>query len=115
MKVVLSIPGHLKTVPMNRYVYQTLVDMGVEVRLFNFGVSGIFPKMLKKMSGKSFFTMRNTQLKNLVASFKPDVFLTIFGFDHHKAVIDYMKSQGIVTCCWWLNDPFQIKIGRAHV
>jgi spore maturation protein CgeB len=114
MKVVLSIPGHLKTVPMNRYIYQTLVDMGVEVRLFNFGVSGIFPKMLKKISEKSFFTMMNTQLKNLVDNFKPDVFLTIFGFDHDKAVIDYMKDQGIVTCCWWLNDPFQIKRSLAQ-
>lgn len=114
MKVILSVPGHLKTVPMNGYVYQTLVDMGFEVRLFNYGASGIYPKLLKKISKKSFYTRMNTRLKKLADTFRPHVFLTIFGFDHDKEVIDHMRGRGIITSCWWLNDPFQIKRSLAQ-
>jgi spore maturation protein CgeB len=114
MKVVLSVPGHLNTVPMNRYVYQTLVDMGFEVKLFNYGVSGIYPKLLKKISKNSFYTQMNMRLKKLADTFRPDVFLTILGFDHDKTILDYMRRRKIITACWWLNDPFQINRSLAQ-
>jgi spore maturation protein CgeB len=51
----------------------------------------------------------NNRLKKLADTFKPDLFFTIFGFDHDREVIEYIRKKGIVTACWWLNDPFQIK------
>lgn len=109
MKIILSVPGHLKTVPMNHFVHETLKTMGHDVRLFNFGASGIYPKFLKKISKKSFITHQNNKLKKMIKTFKPDIFLTIFGFDHDRTIIEYIKEQRIITACWWLNDPCQFK------
>ncbi len=37
MKILLSIPGHLKTVPMNYFITETLNSLGCHVKVFNFG------------------------------------------------------------------------------
>ncbi len=114
MKIILSIAGHLKTVPSNYFTYETLKEMGHDVRLFNFGVNGIYPRLLKAVSKKSFYAHINNELRGLANSFRPDIFLTIFGFDHDRATIEYMKKKGIRTACWWLNDPFQFKRSLAQ-
>jgi|WetSurMetagenome_2_1015567.scaffolds.fasta_scaffold04467_5 spore maturation protein CgeB len=114
MKILLSVPGHLRTVPMNRYVYQTLAEMGHDVKVFNFGVSGIYPRILKKISRACFYRNMNARLKRLADTFRPDLFFTIFGFDHDKAAVEYIRAKGAVTACWWLNDPFQIKRSLAQ-
>jgi len=108
MKILLSIPGHLRTVPMNDYVSLTLKAMGHDVKLFNFGAYRIYQKLVKGISKKSFLSHMNKKLKGLARSFKPDIFLTIFGFDHDSDTIGYLRSKGILTICWWLNDPFQL-------
>jgi spore maturation protein CgeB len=109
LKIVLSIAGHLKTVPMNRYVSQTLIEMGHDVRIFNFGVSGVYPRLIKAISRNSFYAHINGRMRKLADNFRPDLFLTIFGFDHDKETIEYIRKHGILTACWWLNDPFQVK------
>ncbi|MCE5194257.1 MAG: glycosyltransferase [Nitrospiraceae bacterium] len=109
MKIILSVPEHLKTVPMNTYVYETLVSMGHEVVVFNFGSTQFHTKILKKISKPAFISNLNRQLKKTIKTFKPDIFLTIFGFDHDKEILEYIRSKNILTICWWLNDPFQIK------
>ena len=113
MKIVLSVAGHLKTVPANYFVYETLREMGHEVRLFNFGVNGLYPRLIKAVSKKHFYAYTNGQMKKLVDTFRPDLFLTIFGFDHDRETIEYIREKGILTACWWLNDPFQIKRALA--
>jgi spore maturation protein CgeB len=114
MKIILSFPGHLKTVPMSKYIRQSLIAMGHDVVLFNFGVHGVYPSILKKISNKRFFEYINNKLKILTDGFKPDIFLTVFGFDHDRATMEYMRKKGIVTVCWWLNDPFQFKRSAAQ-
>jgi spore maturation protein CgeB len=109
MKIVLSIAGHLKTVPANYFVYETLKEMGHEVRLFNFGVDGVYPRLVKAISRRHFYAHINGQMRKLADSFRPDLFLTIFGFDHDKETVEYIRKKGILAACWWLNDPFQIK------
>jgi spore maturation protein CgeB len=109
MKIILSVPGHLRTVPMNSFVFQTLCSMGHDVRLFNFGVNGIYPRLLKAVSKKSFYAHINGELRRLADSFRPDIFLTIFGFDHDRSTLEYIRDRGTIAACWWLNDPFQIK------
>lgn len=114
MKILLSFPGHLNTVPMSKYVYETLKSMGHNVRLFDFGVHGLYQRLLKKISREGFLSHIDNSLIESVKSFKPDIFLTIFGFDHRKTVIEKIKSMGIITICWWLNDPFQFKRSAAQ-
>lgn len=114
MKILLSIPGHLKTVPMSRYIFQTLKEMDYEVTVFNYGVHGVYPKLLKAFSRDSFLDYIDRKLIQLVHKIKPDVFLTVFGFDHRKSVINQIKLKGIKTICWWLNDPFQINRSIAQ-
>ncbi|MEW6162048.1 MAG: glycosyltransferase [Nitrospirota bacterium] len=109
MKILLSVPGHLKTVPMNDYVFRTLKEMGHEVRLFNFGAHGFYQQILKKISEERFFSYINRKVEGLVNNFRPDVFFTICGFDHGRTSIEYIKNKCVLTICWWLNDPFQLK------
>ncbi|KAF0182400.1 MAG: hypothetical protein FD164_1239 [Nitrospirae bacterium] len=109
MKILLSVPGHLKTVPMNEYVYQTLQTMGFEVRLFNFGAHDLRAKLLKKLSRNRYYHHMNRQVQKIADEFNPDVFLTIFGFDHDRTLIEYLRNRNIITVCWWLNDPFQLR------
>lgn len=108
MKILFSFPGHLSTVPMNRYVLETLKDLGHDVEPFNFGVGGIYPRMLKKSSRYRFLSYIDSKLLTLAKRFNPDIFLTIFGFDHRKEIIDHLRAMGIITACWWLNDPFRL-------
>ncbi|MBN2654253.1 MAG: glycosyltransferase [Nitrospirae bacterium] len=109
MKILLSVPGHLKTVPMNFFVYNTLMKMGHEVILFNFGATSIYSKITKKINSAFFISQINKKLLIAAQIYKPDIFLTIFGFDHDINTILKLKSLGIATMCWWLNDPFQLK------
>lgn len=109
MKILLSIPGHLKTVPMNDYIYLTLKNMGHNVIIFNYGSHGLYPRLLKKLSRASFLDYIDRKLIRSVNKFKPDIFLTVFGFDHRKTILKKIKFKGVATICWWLNDPFQIK------
>jgi spore maturation protein CgeB len=109
MKIVLSIAKNLKTVPMNRYVYHTLVEMGHEVVVFDFSSQGIYSRLLKKLSRERFLGHLDRALLKLVEREKPDLFLTIFGFNHGQDVLRRVKEQGVPTACWWLNDPFQFE------
>ncbi len=114
MKIFLTIPGHLNTVPMNNYVFETLKSMGHSVKLFNYGVHSLYPRFLKKLSKERFLSYLDKRLIPSIRKFKLDVFLTIFGFDHKKMVIEQIKSIGIVAVCWWLNDPPQFKRSILH-
>jgi len=109
MRILLSVPGHLKTVPMNEYVFYTLQQMGYKIRLFNFGIRKFYPRILRKLSQEKFLNYLDKKLIKLVEKFKPDIFLTIFGFEHRKAILEKLRTKGIITICWWLNDPFQFE------
>lgn len=102
-------PGHLKTVPMSDYTYRTLTSMGHEVSLHNFGRDNAMEALLKRVSPCGFASHKNEEMMRLIRAFRPDVFLTIFGFGHERAVIERIGSLRIPTICWWLNDPFQLE------
>jgi spore maturation protein CgeB len=113
MKIIFAVPGHLRTVPMNFFVYQTLMTMGHEVKLFNFGSKYLPYRIIKKLSKNLFDAILERNLKNLLDTYGPDIFLTIFGFDLRKGIIEYIKSRKIITICWWLNDPIQTQRSLA--
>lgn len=114
MKIVLAVPGHLKTVPMNEYVSRTLASLGHEVRLFNFGSQGIWGRALKKISRQFFLDFLKRKLTRLIQDFHPQAFLAIFGFDLDQAILNELQKRSIPTICWWLNDPFQLKRSLAQ-
>ena len=59
MKIVLSIPGNLKTVPMNKFIADTFKNMGHDVVLFNYTSHGLFPRLIKHTSKELFYSYIN--------------------------------------------------------
>ncbi len=114
MKIILAVPGHLKTVPMNDYVFLTLQAMGHEVRRFDFGAPGMTGRLIKKISRRLFLQVLAGRLERLLDRFQPDVFLTIFGMDLQAAMLERLRERRVPTICWWLNDPFQLPRSLAQ-
>jgi spore maturation protein CgeB len=110
MKILVSVLGNIRTIPMNLYVPRTLEAMGHEVSVLDSGVHGIIPGLLKKFSSRQNLTrfMDNKTL-GAIERYKPDIFLAIYGVNHSIELIDKVKAMGIPAACWWLNDPFQFK------
>lgn len=84
---------------MSEYVYQTLKGMGHEVTKFNYGVQGVYPRLMKTISKNSFLDYMDRKLIKLVRRTKPDLFLTVFGFDHRESIIEQIKSEGAISIC----------------
>lgn len=107
LKIFLAIPGNLKTVPMNRFIEETLREMGHAVTVFNYGSRGILPRILKQLDLKLLTAHNDRAILGSIKKCKPDLFLTIYGFNHSAELVTLLRQQGITTACWWLNDPFQ--------
>lgn len=119
MRILVASPGHIRTAPMGRYCAETLREMGHDVRFFDCGsltpVEKLVLRPLAKLRGEERFekTRLNQRLRHVVTEFKPELFLTIFGFDIFPETVAAIKQQGARTACWWLNDPFQFDRGLA--
>jgi spore maturation protein CgeB len=115
LKILVSVLGNIRTIPMNLYVPRALEAMGHEVSVLDSGVQGIIPVLLKKFSSRQNLTrfMDNKALGAL-ERYKPDFFLAIYGVNHSIELIDKVKAMGIPAACWWLNDPFQFKRSTAR-
>ncbi|HEX9860074.1 MAG TPA: glycosyltransferase [Nitrospirota bacterium] len=114
MRILLSVPNHLRTVPMGRFVFETMKTMGHTVHVCNFGAQGFPQKVMKGVSKPLFLDYKDKMLKEAVEGLKPELFLSIFGFDHRADVLRDIRSMGVVTACWWLNDPFQVSRSLAQ-
>ena len=106
-KILLTVPGHLKTVPMNRFVYETLIAMGHRVELFDLSASSLPEKIHKGIARDHFYATLNRQLLSRIDRFCPDLLFSVFGFDLSPETLQKIRKTGTVTACWWLNDPFQ--------
>lgn len=111
MKVLLAIPGHLHTVPMGRYCAAALRRLGHEVVIFDYRPrwQDKVRVALRRTQGvaDSNAQAANARLCRLAQRERPDFFLTLFGFDVSRETIQVLGRLGILTACWWLNDPFQ--------
>ncbi|HKQ30063.1 MAG TPA: glycosyltransferase [Burkholderiales bacterium] len=107
MKVLLAIPGHLKTVPMGRFTAEALQELGHDVVLFDYH-AGALDKIVDrvKRSDEEKASV-NRRLRRVLESVCPDLFVTLFGFDISVESLAHMRRLGIPTACWWINDPFQ--------
>ncbi|MDX5347418.1 MAG: glycosyltransferase [Hymenobacteraceae bacterium] len=108
MKILLSIPGHTRTIPMGRFTEKALQQMGHEVITFNHERNDFSERMREKISFKKFVAYKNKQVLELIDQTKPDAFFTIYGKTHDAGTLEQIKKKGIPTICWWLNDPFDL-------
>lgn len=112
IKILLAIPGHLKTVPMGHYCQEAFAELGHQVTLFDFHSSAM-DRLLDRLlpSDKQNPEMRNRHMNRrfckILEAVKPDLLFTIYGMDLSTASLAFARSQGAVRACWWLNDPFQ--------
>ncbi len=111
MKILLAVPGHLKTVPMSAFSEKALMSLGHEVVFFDYH-ENIIDKIKRKINpkGQKYLGV-NRRLKQLIDQYKPDLLFTIYGFNINKDALEYAKKQGVITACWWINDPFQYERG----
>ncbi|MDP1606533.1 MAG: glycosyltransferase [Rhodocyclaceae bacterium] len=108
MKILLAQPGKLHTVPMGRFALDALRKLGHDVVDFN--LSSLWhDKVLDRLRGSEDQASVNKRFRRVVDSVRPDLMLTIFGFNLSEASLDMLKQRGIARVCWWLNDPFQFK------
>lgn len=111
MKILLALPGRLKTVPMGQFSAQALRELGHTVELFDFWPNWrdkLYQKSLGRLSSEEHATI-NRRFRSAVEREKPDLVLAIYGFHLSRESLAYLKSRGIPSACWWLNDPFQFE------
>lgn len=106
MKILLAQPGKLNTVPMSRFVREALVGLGHEVIDFNLS-SSWHDKLRDRLIGQTVHSYLNRKFLRTVEATRPDLMLTVFGFDLSIDTLDRLKRMRIPRACWWLNDPFQ--------
>lgn len=112
MKILFATPGHLKTVPMGKFCADALDELGHELLVFDYRAT-VLDKLQDKVAGlfgapAEEKATTNARLRKAIDRFKPDLFLTLFGFDISTETLDYLRRQGIPSACWWINDPFQL-------
>ncbi len=108
MKILLAIPGHLETVPMGRFSAAALRELGHEVVVFDYA-PGTLDKLrgrLLEPSGEARASV-NRRLRREIEGARPDLFVTLFGFDVSPESLEFMRSRKLASVCWWINDPFQ--------
>jgi len=115
MKIIVTSPGHLKTVPMGGYSITALQGLGHDAGHFSLSAS-LADKLAAYIfyrKGKRFFLNKRFRLH--IKKEKPQLIIHIFGFDLDWQSVEFLKNYRIVSVCWWLNDPFQLarSIDRA--
>lgn len=113
MRILLAIPGHLKTVPMGRFSADALKRLGHDVIVFDYR-----RQPLDKISeGVTRFWSRGTvqapimnwRLRRMIINTRPDVFITLYGFFLDPDTLGLLRTLKIPSACWWINDPFQFQ------
>jgi spore maturation protein CgeB len=109
MKVMLAIPGHLKTVPMGRFSADALRELGHDVTVFDYH-SGPLDKLWDGLAkSPEHRASVNRRLRRLADRLRPDIFLTLYGADVSVESLSHIRRGGVPTLCWWINDPFQFE------
>jgi spore maturation protein CgeB len=110
MKILLALPGHLKTVPMGRFSAAALRELGHEVVVFDYA-PGTFDKLRQRLLEPSAEPRSsvNRRLRRAIESARPELFVTLFGFDVSSESLAFMRARKLASVCWWINDPFQFE------
>ena len=49
------------------------------------------------------------RLMAAIEEYKPDLFLTLYGFNVAGRVLELLRDRDVTRVNWWLNDPFQFE------
>lgn len=113
MRILLAVPGNLKTVPMGRFAFDSLRELGHEVALFDYSLRPL-DKLAARLATLTGLRgeqapLVNRRLRALRDAFRPELFLTIYGFNVSEETLRGLRALGVPTACWWINDPFQFE------
>lgn len=113
MRILLAIPGHLKTVPMGDFCAKALERLGHEVIVFDYRRQPQ-DKILEGLtrlwsSGGALAPVMNWRLRGLIGDLRPDLFMTLYGFFLDRQTLNLLRVKKIPSVCWWINDPFQFE------
>src|SRR5262245_26562981 len=109
MRILLAVPGNLRTVPMSGFVADALAALGHAVRSADYSFS-LLEKVKSRLVARR--TAAETVAPRLLAAIdetRPDLFLTIFGANVAPGVLAELRRRGVKSVNWWLNDPFQFE------
>jgi spore maturation protein CgeB len=105
MRVLVAVPGNLRTVPMSRFVPDALAALGHEVRAVDYSLS-----LLEKLSSRAAPAEAvEKRMLRAIEDAHPELFLTLYGVNVSGGVLSHLRGRGITTANWWLNDPFQFE------
>ena len=106
MKILVAIPGKLHTVRMNRFVPDALAALGHDVRVVDYTPT-LIEKLRRRLGARAAADVVAPRLLAAIEAHAPDVFLTLYGVNVAPRVLQALKTKGVTTVNWWLNDPFQ--------
>ena len=105
MKILVAIPGRLRTVSMNRFVPAALAALGHDVRVVDYSPT-LVEKLRRRLGGQE-ARLVAPRLLAAIEAHAPELFLTLYGVNVAQVVLDELKRKRVATVNWWLNDPFQ--------
>ncbi len=111
MKLLVAVPGNLRTVPMSRFVPDALRALGHDVTTVDYSLS-IAEKLKSRLRrGCPAGDVVAPRLLQAIEEARPQLFLTLYGANVSAQVLAQLRKRGVVTANWWLNDPFQLERG----
>ena len=105
MRVLVAVPGNLRTVPMSRFVPDALAALGHEVRAVDYSLS-LIEKLTSRAAPAEAVAKR---MLRTIEDAQPELFLTLYGVNIAPRVLAQLRSRGVASANWWLNDPFQFE------
>ena len=105
MRVLVAVPGNLRTVPMSRFVPDAFAALGHEARAVDYSLSWL--EKLKSRADPAKAVEK--RMLRAIEDARPDFFLTLYGANISGGVLEHLRARGITTANWWLNDPFQFE------
>jgi spore maturation protein CgeB len=113
MKILVAVPGHLRTVPMSRYVPDAAAGLGHAVAVVDYSLTlgeKLGSRLLAKRSPEQ--AVERRLLRSIEAA-RPELFLTLYGANIGARVLAELRARRVVSANWWLNDPFQMERGAS--
>jgi len=109
VRILFAVPGKLHTVPATRFAHAALARMGHEVVSVDYS-----PTLREKIRGRlhgeaTRARLVSPRLMAAVEESRPELFLTLYGFNVAEQVLALLRDRGVPRVNWWLNDPFQFE------
>ena len=105
MRVLLAVPGNLRTVPMSRFVPDALAALGHEVRTVDYSLSWLEKLKSRAQPAKAV----ERRMLRAIEDARPEFFLTLYGANISSGVLADLRGRGVTSANWWMNDPFQFE------